>query len=329
MAKPTALDTVADLRAARRDVAEVATDGFRVIAGATDPGATYQTRLEYRDNPNGAWTVLDSWADVAASSASAAIMTALKLEQDLGGLKTADVQELTRAVILSAARAPPPGAFVDTVGTEPRTAKFDTTEYGHTQARSADEALIECLCRVVREIYDVDPDAGGEAARNFVQHTPNPDQVVYPFDGYSDAFLLQAIAVVARDAATPSKASTASGHDVTRQWERRVSQIAPPAVADPAWADLAATRSRAAASGWDLPGGLQRLVSENPLPDRHPALELQCRAMAECEASMPASPSVAEINGTSADRARGQGPAPPPSHRAQQATSTNRDAPGR
>ena len=119
MTEPTARDAVADLRAAGVDDAEIATDGLRVTAWATQPGATFQTRLEYRDNPNAAWTLLDSWTDVAAPSASAAILTTLKLEQDLGGLTTAELEELMAVVTPSAARARPAGAFVDTAGTEP------------------------------------------------------------------------------------------------------------------------------------------------------------------------------------------------------------------
>ena len=132
-----------------------------MTACATEPGATFQTRLEYRGNPNTAWTLLDSCAAITAPSASAAILITRKLEQDLGGLTTAEFQELTAVVILSAARAQPPSAFADTAGTEPSPAEFDPIEYGHTQTRATDDSLSDRLPRAVREIYDADPDAAG------------------------------------------------------------------------------------------------------------------------------------------------------------------------
>ena len=122
----------------------------------------YQTRLEYRDNPNAAWTLLDSWADVAAPSASVAILTTLKLEQDLGGLPTAELQELTAVVILSARlRGHRRQAFVGPPTRNRPRPSSDLIEYGHTQTRATDHVLSDRLSRAVREIYDADPDSGG------------------------------------------------------------------------------------------------------------------------------------------------------------------------
>jgi hypothetical protein len=93
--------------------------------------------------------------------ASAAILTTLKLEQDLGALTTAELHELMAVVTRSAARARPARAFVDTAGTEPPTAEFDPIEFGRTQSRATDDVLSPPLSRAVREIYDADPDAAG------------------------------------------------------------------------------------------------------------------------------------------------------------------------
>lgn len=90
-----------------------------------------------------------------------------------------------------------------------------------------------------------------------------------------------------------------SSADPAQRWAGIARQAAGPAVRDDlGWPGLAAGLDRADAAGWDVAEKLPGLVQQAQMPDRHPARELYYRLMNDCEAAMPAAPTVAAINGT-------------------------------
>ena len=94
---PTEHDIIPDPRAADRDVAEATSvGGLRVTAYPAVPGSTYSTCLEYREPTTNEWKVLARW-DVRAASGPAAVLAAIHIEQNLGGITSAEVAELTAA----------------------------------------------------------------------------------------------------------------------------------------------------------------------------------------------------------------------------------------
>ena len=89
------------------------------------------------------------------------------------------------------------------------------------------------------------------------------------------------------------------GAEPAERWAAIAGEAAGPAVLDDlGWPGLAAGLDRAQVAGWDVAEKLPGLVQQAPMPDRHPARELYYRLMNDCEAAMPAPPTVAAINGT-------------------------------
>jgi len=77
---------------------------------------------------------------------------------------------------------------------------------------------------------------------------------------------------------TPGPAPAAS--DPRRRWLPVVDSITTRLAADPNWPALAATLELAQATGMDVRRLLPHLAATQPLPEQHPALELQYRVIA-------------------------------------------------
>jgi DNA primase catalytic core len=87
----------------------------------------------------------------------------------------------------------------------------------------------------------------------------------------------------------PERARVASGGpqiaaSARNAWVELADRIDARLTRDPAWPALAATLSRARRAGYDVTHALPKVAATGPLPDEHPALELQYRVVADAKA---------------------------------------------
>jgi hypothetical protein len=71
-------------------------------------------------------------------------------------------------------------------------------------------------------------------------------------------------------------------------WTELAASLDPRLTQGPDWPALAAALDRAAADGYDLAGRLPILAARADLSDRHPALDLHYRLLADCDAALRA-----------------------------------------
>ncbi len=74
------------------------------------------------------------------------------------------------------------------------------------------------------------------------------------------------------------------------EWIAVADQVDPRLTRGRDWPLLAAALSRATDAGYDVEANLPLLADAAPLPDRHPARELQWRLLEDCEAAVPVLP---------------------------------------
>jgi hypothetical protein len=74
------------------------------------------------------------------------------------------------------------------------------------------------------------------------------------------------------------------------EWDAVAERIEPRLTHGSDWPLLAIALTRAAAAGYDVEAKLPGLAAASPLPERHPARELQWRLIGDCSAAVPELP---------------------------------------
>lgn len=115
----------------------------------------------------------------------------------------------------------------------------------------------------------------------------------------------RAIAARILRAAADSESETRPGQDSEEllsgdEWIAVADQVDPRLTQGRDWPLLAAALTRAADAGYDVAANLPLLAGASPLPDRHPARELQWRLLEDCEAAVPALPPPSRTPGPGA-----------------------------
>jgi len=105
-------------------------------------------------------------------------------------------------------------------------------------------------------------------------------------------------------------------------WDAVAERIEPRLTQGSDWPLLAEALSRAAAAGYDIEAKLPGLAVASPLPERHPARELQWRLIGDCPAAVPELPARRPVDPT--PRPAPEPSAPPSIVRAAERTGPDR-----
>lgn len=114
-------------------------------------------------------------------------------------------------------------------------------------------------------------------------------------------------------AAAYSESETRAGAEdpgPANEWDAVAERIQPRLTQGSDWPLLVVALSRAAAAGYDVEAKLPGLAAASPLPERHPARELQWRLIGDCPAAVPELPARRPVDPTTRSAPE---PPPPPS----------------